>query len=115
MANISLGWKYGTPLYNEIEKAKVHTYKAIKKPYKENAKPHFYVGCSHDFLKKHIEKQFLHGMNWENYGEWHIDHIIPISTAKTIKDVKKLANFTNLRPLWRKDNIAKKDKILFLI
>lgn len=67
-----------------------------------------------DFLA-HIERQFLKGMTWENRSEWHIDHIIPLATAKTEEDVIRLNHYTNLRPLWAKDNLAKSDKVLYLI
>ena len=71
-----------------------------------------YVGCTPDFLKEHIEKQFTEGMSWDNYGlrGWHIDHIIPLSSAKTEEDVYKLCHYTNLQPLWAKDNISKGNK-----
>lgn len=108
-------WKYSDPVFIEAQKARANTTRSIKSPYKKTSKVYFYIGCSYEDLRNHIEKQFLKGMTWENHGEWHLDHIIPMSSAKTFKDVKKLSNFTNLRPLWRKDNIAKKDKKLFLI
>jgi len=73
------------------------------------------LGCSKDEFKNHIERQFTKGMTWENRREWHIDHIIPISTAKTEADVIALSHFTNLRPLWAKDNIKKSNKMLYLI
>jgi len=67
-------------------------------------------------FKQHIESQFINGMNWGNYGnkietDWSIDHIIPISTATTLEEVKKLNHYTNLRPMWHLDNIKKRDKI----
>ena len=68
------------------------------------------IGCSSEHLKEHMEKQFLKGMNWDNYGEWHIDHITPLSTAKTEEEVLKLTHYTNLQPLWAEDNILKGDK-----
>ena len=72
------------------------------------------VGCTPKELKKHIEKQFLPGMSWENYNfeTWHIDHIKPISLAKTMDDIirLKLMHYTNLQPLWAKDNILKSNK-----
>ncbi|CAN1607061.1 HNH nuclease [Candidatus Pelagibacterales bacterium] len=72
------------------------------------------VGCSPKDLKIYIEKQFLTGMNWENYGLdiWHIDHIKPLSLAKTMDDIirLKLMHYTNLQPLWAKDNIKKSNK-----
>jgi hypothetical protein len=72
------------------------------------------VGCTPQQLKLHIEKQFLPGMNWSNYNfkTWHIDHIRPISLAKTMDDIVslKLMHYTNLQPLWAKDNIKKSNK-----
>ena len=69
------------------------------------------IGCSREELKLHLEKQFKSGMKWENYNYngWHIDHIIPLSTAKSFEEIveKKLMHFTNLQPLWRLDNQKK--------
>lgn len=70
-----------------------------------------YIGCSQEELKLHIEKQFALGMNWENSGEWHIDHIIPLSSAKTREEMHKLCHYTNLQPLWAIDNIKKSNKL----
>ena len=78
-------------------------------------KTEFILGCDVNFFIKHIEKQFLKYMTWENKNEWEIDHITPISESKTIEDVIKLNHFTNLRPLWKKDNKLKSNKIEFLI
>ena len=72
------------------------------------------IGCSLPQLKDHLEKQFTSGMNWNNntlHG-WHVDHIIPLSSAKTLDDVERLCHYTNLQPLWAKDNILKSDKII---
>ncbi len=46
-------------------------------------------------------------MTWENHGEWHIDHIIPISWGKTESEVIELNHYTNFQPLWAKDNLSK--------
>ena len=70
------------------------------------------VGCSPEFLKEHLEKQFISGMTWENRNEWHIDHIIPLSSAKTKEELNRLCHYTNLQPLWAKDNLKKSNKIL---
>jgi len=71
------------------------------------------VGCSQEFLKEHIEKQFTEGMSWDLIGEHiHIDHIIPLSSANTEEEVYKLCHYTNLQPLWAKDNLRKYNKIL---
>jgi hypothetical protein len=66
-------------------------------------------------FKHHIKSQFTDGMNWDNYGnkietDWSIDHIIPISSATTLEEVKKLNHYTNLRPMWHIDNIKKSNK-----
>ena len=73
------------------------------------------IGCTFEELKIHLEKQFHSGMSWQNRSEWHIDHIIPLASAKTEEDVIRLNNFTNLRPLWAKDNLAKGAKMEHLI
>lgn len=73
------------------------------------------LGCSTLEFKDHIEKQFTVGMGWHNMGEWHIDHILPISLAMTDQDVIDLNHFTNLRPMWAADNIRKSNKLEYLI
>lgn len=70
------------------------------------------VGCTPEQLKEHLEKQFTKGMSWENRKEWHIDHIIPLSSAKTEEELLKLFHYTNLQPLWATDNIKKGNKLL---
>ena len=72
------------------------------------------VGCSPDELKKHLESQFVDNMSWENYGHkgWHIDHKIPLSSAKKYDDVIKLCHYSNLQPLWCKENYKKGKKVL---
>ena len=71
------------------------------------------VGCSPEFLKEHLEKQFKDGMCWEKMGkEIHIDHIIPLSTAKTEEDIYKLCHYTNLQPLWAQENLSKGNRII---
>lgn len=83
--------------------------------YGKRSKSQEILGCDWYFFAKHIERQFLKGMSWENRSEWHIDHIIPLSTAKTEEDVIRLSHYTNLRPLWAEDNLKKSDKQEFLI
>ncbi len=65
------------------------------------------VGCSPQFLREHIEKQFKAGMSWVNRGEWHIDHRIPLASAKTSEEMMALCHYTNLQPLWRLENQSK--------
>lgn len=72
------------------------------------------LGCSPEFLKEYIEQNFYDGMSWGNHGQygWHIDHIIPLSSANTEEEVYKLCHYTNLQPLWAEDNLKKGSKIL---
>lgn len=73
------------------------------------------IGCTPDELKKYIEQKFTKEMSWENQGLWHIDHIIPLSSAKNEEDLFKLCHYTNLQPLWAKDNLAKSNKLDYLL
>jgi hypothetical protein len=72
------------------------------------------LGCTPLQLKEHLESKFTDNMSWENYGYygWHIDHIIPLSSAKNEEELKKLCHYTNLQPLWCSDNLSKGSKIL---
>jgi len=71
------------------------------------------IGCSLVFLKEFIEKKFTEGMSWELMGKHiHVDHIIPLSSAKSKNELYKLCHYTNLQPLWAEDNLKKSNKIL---
>ena len=67
------------------------------------------IGCSIEKLKKHFEKQFKSDMSWFNYGKWHIDHIKPCCKfdLRKISEQKKCFHYTNLQPLWAKENFRK--------
>ena len=71
------------------------------------------LGCSLDELKVHLEQQFEPGMTWNNYGEWHIDHIIPCSYFDLTKEENQRIcfNYRNLQPLWAEENRKKKDSL----
>lgn len=73
------------------------------------------LGYSPQELKEHIEKQFISGMSWDNRDAWQIDHIIPISRAKSIEDVIALNQLANLKPLWAKENNKKRAQIHSLL
>ncbi len=51
-------------------------------------------------------------MNWDNQGNWHVDHIIPLQSSNTKQELIKLCHYTNLQPLWGVDNYNKGNKIL---
>lgn len=71
------------------------------------------TGCSLEDLMKHLESQFKEGMLWENYGKWHVDHIIPCSSFDLLneEEQKKCFHYTNLQPLWQIENLKKSNKI----
>lgn len=79
------------------------------------------LGCSINKLKIHLQMKFIrhptdgHYMSWDNYGKfgWHIDHIIPLSAFDLTnpEELKKACHYTNLQPLWWKDNVRKSNKI----
>jgi hypothetical protein len=83
---------------------------------KDNITTQDLLGCSFEEFQKYLESLFLSGMNWENYGVhgWHIDHIIPCDSfdLSNSNQIKQCFHFSNLQPLWAKDNIKKSNKII---
>lgn len=82
-----------------------------KKGYAKKSLTFEILGCDYETFANHIESQFKDGMSWENRSEWHIDHIIPLASAKTESEVLALNHYTNLQPLWALDNIKKGAKM----
>tara|TARA_R110000868_G_scaffold95522_8_gene262680 strand:+ start:713 stop:1312 length:600 start_codon:yes stop_codon:yes gene_type:complete len=70
-------------------------------------------------LRIHIERQFIKGMSWDNRSEWHVDHIIPLSsfkfTSSSDPEFQAAWALSNLRPLWAKENIVKNKKRTLLL
>lgn len=90
--------------------------KAVKVQYADKAfKTMDVIGCSISKLLAHLERQFLPGMTWENYGRqgWHIDHIIPCASFDLSRPdhQKKCFHFSNLRPAWNRYNEGKGSRI----
>ena len=85
---------------------------------KKNRHTAEYLGCSIEELRTYLEAQFSPGMSWDNYGKWHIDHIRPLHSfdfgspaGKGLeRRLHEAWNFSNLRPLWASENIAKGSK-----
>jgi hypothetical protein len=92
-----------------------------RKGYSKKNRTYIILGCSYDEFKLYLESKFEPWMNWDNHGNyngipkelnvaWDIDHIIPISSAKTEEDVMRLSHYTNFQPLcsytnrWVKSN-----------
>lgn len=80
------------------------------------------LSCTIDFLKRYIQSKFTPRMTWKNYGtghngkgmkQWHIDHIKPCANfdLSKLNEQRKCFHYTNLQPLWAKDNLIKSDKI----
>ena len=69
------------------------------------------LGWTTTELKAHLEKRFEPWMSWDNYGEWHIDHIIPIAAFNYESpydiDFKRCWALSNLRPLEARENLSK--------
>jgi hypothetical protein len=66
-------------------------------------------GCSPSFLRGHLTGLFKPGMTWENYGQWHIDHIKPCAAfdLRDPEQQKQCFHFSNLQPLWADENQRK--------
>lgn len=71
------------------------------------------VGLSRVEIRRYLESMFLDGMSWDNYGEWHIDHIKPLSSfdLSNREQQKMCFHYSNMQPLWAIDNIRKGAKI----
>ena len=71
------------------------------------------LGCDLETVRKHLESKFTEGMNWNNYGRWHIDHIMPCASfdLSDPEQQRKCFHYTNLQPLWAEDNMKNGDKV----
>lgn len=102
------------PCFNAILQLRYLVYSSLvlRNNYKKTSHTYEILGCSYEEAWEHLKQTWL-----ENYGkEWdgepyHIDHIIPLATAKTKEDVIKLCNINNLQLLTPQDNLLKQDKL----
>jgi hypothetical protein len=71
-----------------------------------------HLGCSIKSLRAHLESLFQPGMTWTNQGQWHIDHIVPLSHFNLAdrKELKRACHYTNLQPLWAWQNWKKNNR-----
>ena len=67
-----------------------------------------YLGCNIEIFKQHIGQQFTEDMSWQNYGEWHIDHKMPLKYNKPLLEgVVQWLHYTNTQPMWASENMSK--------
>lgn len=73
------------------------------------------LGTNINTVREHLQNQFKDGMTWENQGAWHVDHIIPCNSFDLTKEEeqRKCFHYTNLQPLWAKENLSKGPKHLY--
>ena len=105
----------GDSKFNFIEDLRTLVRQSIKnKNYTKKSKTFEILGIDCDGFLSHIESQFVEGMSWDNHGlyGWHVDHIIPVSSASNEEEIIKLNHYTNLRPLWAKENLQKGNKLI---
>ena len=94
------------PLGHLAEVVRSRVYVALKND-KEMSSTE-YLGCNIETFKKHIEQQFIESMPWENYGEWHIDHNIPLKYNKpSLEEAVQRLHYTNTQPMWASENMSK--------
>ena len=113
--------KKSDPLFKLIRNARSRIGKILKlkniKKIKSTIKS---LGCTPEFFKEHIEKQFYphpttnEKMTWKNYTfyGWHVDHKDPLDLAMTPDDIVELSHYTNLQPMWATENLKKGNKII---
>ncbi|AVX02574.1 hypothetical protein MXMO3_00026 [Maritalea myrionectae] len=65
------------------------------------------IGCDAVQLTQHIANKRTKGMTWEKYGQWEIDHTIPLSAANSNEELIELCHYTNLQPMWKRENQVK--------
>ena len=76
------------------------------------------LGCNGIFLRQYIQRRFKKGMSWNNYGKWHIDHIVPINyfvkkcDFNSLQIQKKCFNYKNLKQMWAVDILQKGSRLL---
>ena len=87
-------------------------FKRGENQFKKNAKTEEILCCTIKEFIIYIQNKFTEGMTLENHGEWHLDHIIPVSIARTEEEIISLSHYTNFQPLWAIDNLRKGNKII---
>ena len=96
------------PLFKLGRRLRCRISEAIKlNKWKKTSHTEKILGARGAIVKAHLESQFRPGMTWLNYGAWHIDHVVPLTTAKTKRELLKLCHYKNIQPLWAEENLRK--------
>jgi hypothetical protein len=71
------------------------------------------LGCSIEDFKKYLEAKFIIGMTWDNIGQWHLDHVVPLASFDLTDRAQflKACHYSNMQPLWKEDNLKKSDSV----
>lgn len=102
--------KMKDPVFALKEKLRARIRSAIKfRSIVKSGKTLELLGADIGIVCRFIENKFLVGMNWDNFGEWHIDHIKPLAEFNLLleSEQRKAFHYTNLQPLWARDNLKK--------
>jgi 5-methylcytosine-specific restriction endonuclease McrA len=110
--------KTNDPLYKLINNFRTAIYQVLKeRNIQKNGHYFDILKYTPEQLIEHLESKFTGVITWDNYGQWHVDHIIPISSfdIKEIgdKEFNKCWALENLQPLWGDENIRKSNKIVY--
>ena len=99
-----------TYIWQQLQKAFANT----EKDFNKGQSTCELIGCTPDEYLNHLRSLYKPGMTDKNYGEWHVDHIIPCSSFDLTQDEekKKCFNYKNTQPLWMIDNLSKSNKIV---
>jgi hypothetical protein len=97
------------PVYKAKRQAQLSIWKAFNNNGQISSdKIKYWVGCTAEELTTHLkntwEREYATKWNGQPYN---VDHIVPLITATTVDDVKKLNHYTNLRLITPEDNFAK--------
>ena len=100
------------PIFKFIKNQRGRIWSALKGKNKSKSTMKL-LGCSIEECWNHLEQQFKPGMTRDNYGLWHVDHIIPCASFdfNDPEQQKKCFHYTNLQPLWAEDNLKKGAKL----
>ena len=108
--------KANDPIYKLINNFRTAIYQVLKESQVQKNGHYFDIlKYSPENLIEHLENKFKDNMTWDNYGEWHVDHIKPISSFQINeigdKEFMSCWSLENLQPLWGEENIRKSNKL----